>query len=291
MRKNRMRAKAAPHDQAVKLASSMLFLFAVGVLINAVEGKWAFSGQPASSGHAVMNWVILVGLLYGSYALWRRAELHGSDVDERIHALIARGVAPGEAISEAVFRHGPDRFMQEQDERIWEEVALTVRGQFASGEVPGAQSRRISRIIDSLMRIALHIDTEHLDQEFVLNTAGIGGYAWRYAEEVKRTPTSFITDAANELVSKHPDPQALLESYLDLSAYATAFMQMRGISGLAEGSPGGAMSGLRFLYKAQEYIVTNLPNGSTVDLDDARACFLYGVALRDVERAAETLAA
>jgi hypothetical protein len=282
----------------VKFFSSFFLVLALGVLINAVEGKWALSQQPASSGQAVMNWVILAGLLYASYALWRRAEIQAqlqrdSETDKRILDNVAQGATPGEAVYAEIFGHDLGDFvggLRDFTESFWIEIAESVREKFASADLRGAQPGRISGVIAAMMLSDLDIEPRDGDERKALYTAALGGYEWRCVEEEKGTPTSFILDAATSFVSEHSDPAFLLVHYPDLSSQTAAFMRLKGIGGLAEGSPGGALNGIRFLHKAQEYIVTNLPGSPAVDLDDARNCFLFGVALRDIERAAEALA-
>ena len=57
----------------MRLWRGFLVLFGIGMIVNAVEGKWAFTEKPTGAGLIALDVVIGLACFAAYYALWRRS--------------------------------------------------------------------------------------------------------------------------------------------------------------------------------------------------------------------------
>jgi len=53
----------------------LLFIFAIGMIANAIAGRWAFNFSDRGGSWVVLDLLVAAGCVLGARSLWRREEL------------------------------------------------------------------------------------------------------------------------------------------------------------------------------------------------------------------------
>lgn|GEM_PF-5958107 len=59
----------------MKGLAGLLFIFAIGMIANAIAGRWAFNFSDRGGSWVVLDLLVAAGCVLGARSLWRREEL------------------------------------------------------------------------------------------------------------------------------------------------------------------------------------------------------------------------